>query len=119
MKLSKLDCPDENSLKELRKFLEERRPLVGLDRDAWNHINQHDLVAIRPQQARDFVSRWVLRTLVPLYHEMIGKHFKVSGLHSGAGVTPYSKLRSLQETRKRSSAVEDMLLSQPSSSRLD
>ena len=78
IQISKLDGPDENSLKELRKFLQERRPLVGLDRKAWDPLNQDDLVVIRRQQAETFVSRRVLRDLVPLYHEVIGKYCKVS-----------------------------------------
>lgn len=52
-------------------------PLLGLDRATWEPINEQDLVQLHPRKSTDIFSRWVIETLVPLFHQLIGKHFKV------------------------------------------
>lgn len=52
-------------------------PLLGLDKDAWDKRNQDDLIAIKPRSTPDTLSRWLTEKLVPAYHHVLGKKFKV------------------------------------------
>ena len=77
VKLSKLDRPDQNNLKEFRRLLEDNWPLVGPDRLAWDDLNETDLVVIRRPGSRDLFSTLFFQTWVPFFHEIVGKYFKV------------------------------------------
>jgi len=52
-------------------------PLLGLGKDAWDKRNQDDLIAIKPRSTPDTLSRWLTEKLVPAYHHVLGKKFKV------------------------------------------
>jgi hypothetical protein len=79
--LARLQQPRQYDLEFLRSWF--RRPgmgsfpLLGLDRDAWDTKTEGDLVAIKPRQAPDVFSKWFTEYLVPRYHHIIGKKFKV------------------------------------------
>lgn len=52
-------------------------PLLGLDQHSWSRTNVLDLVQLRHREDNDLFSRWVNESLVPLFHQTIGKHFQV------------------------------------------
>jgi hypothetical protein len=79
--LARLEQPRKYDLEFLRSWF--RRPgmgsfpLLGIDKDAWDTKNEDDLLAIRPRAAPDMFSKWFTEYLVPRYHHILGKNFKV------------------------------------------
>jgi len=79
--LAQLEKPRKYDLEFLRSWF--RRPgmgsfpLLGTDKDAWDAKNDDDLIAIRPRVAPDMFSKWFTECLVPRYHHIVGKNFKV------------------------------------------
>ena len=73
--LSKLDEPDKQDLETLRRSLEEQKPLLGLDADAWN--SPTDLITVCRLHSKDPFSKFVVGTIIPFFHEMTGRHIKV------------------------------------------
>ena len=73
--LCKLGAPDTQSLKQLRKMLDEGRPFIGPDQEAW--MDAADLVAIGPFGGNDFFSKLIVHKLLPIFHELVGKRIKV------------------------------------------
>ena len=53
-------------------------PLLGMDRDAWDTKTENDLIALKPRSPPDLFSQWFTESLVPRYHHLFGKTFKVS-----------------------------------------
>jgi len=52
-------------------------PLRGLDQHAWSKENETDLIAIRRRESGEPFSRWLINTIVPYFHNRIGKRLKV------------------------------------------
>ena len=72
--LSRLDQPDRQDLKALRESLEQL-PLIGPDRHAWD--DEIDLVAVHQLDRRDSFSKFALHTIIPFFHNVIDRYFKV------------------------------------------
>lgn len=52
-------------------------PLLGPDQHSWSQPNVSDLVQLQHREGSDLFSRWVNESLVPLFHQTIGKHLQV------------------------------------------
>ena len=76
-----LHQPREYDLKVLREWLERpsmgAMPLLGLDRNSWDSLNENDLLSLHPRTPTDSFSVWVSETLVPIYHRFLGQRTKV------------------------------------------
>lgn len=73
--LSRLNQPDSQDLKALRDPLEQL-PLIGPDGKAWD--DETDLISISQLDSRDPFSKLAFHAIVPFWHKMIGRHFRVS-----------------------------------------
>ncbi|PMD64443.1 uncharacterized protein K444DRAFT_520979 [Hyaloscypha bicolor E] len=80
VQLSRLEGPKTYDLDFLRDWLERPKmgnfPLRGLDQHAWSKENETDLVAIRRRENGEPFSRWLINTVVPYFHNRIGKRLK-------------------------------------------
>lgn len=75
--LSRLNQPENQELKALRDPL-ELLPLIGPDGKAWD--DKTDLISVSQLDSRDPFSKFAFHAIVPFWHKMIGRHFKVSSL---------------------------------------
>jgi hypothetical protein len=53
-------------------------PLLGIDRKAWDVDHENDLIAIRRRETGDALSTWLINTVLPKFHELVGHRFTVS-----------------------------------------
>lgn len=52
-------------------------PLVGRDRNAWAEQTETDLVALCARSSDDIFSKWFTDKLIPWFHNLVWKRFKV------------------------------------------
>jgi hypothetical protein len=51
-------------------------PLYGLDRNSWDKEHERDLAALSARTAEDPFSQWFSSTVMPSFHQLIGRKFK-------------------------------------------
>ena len=83
--IAKLERSSSYNLKILRRWLDHSSYgnsfLYGLERYAWDNDYKHDLVSIPKSDMetnKDLLSRLFLGSLQDHYHNLIGRHYKVS-----------------------------------------
>jgi len=73
--------PDSYDLKFFREWLEGDKmgnfPLRGPDRNAWSENYESDLIAIRRRETGDPFSKWLINTIVPIFHQVVGHRIRV------------------------------------------
>jgi len=52
-------------------------PLLGPDHASWASEHSDDLLAIQRRESSDPLSRWIINSIIPWFHERIGRRFKV------------------------------------------
>ena len=79
--LQKVPEPSPESLGFLQEWM--KRPsmggvyLVGLDSDVWEKPIPGDMVALWPDQSSDTFTSWIRRKVIPRYHQIVGRYYKV------------------------------------------
>jgi len=85
-----LEKPNPRDLEFLQNWM--KRPsmgciyLLGEDSVTWDKPDGEDLVALRPRQADGLFSSWVTDSVVHTYHQLLGRHFRVSSLLSDSAL---------------------------------
>jgi hypothetical protein len=78
----KLQSPNSRALAFFQRWMARTEMgnvyLTGEDSDIWSQPDLPDLVALDAEMPADPLSTWASDTAIHWYHQIIGKHFKVS-----------------------------------------
>jgi hypothetical protein len=78
-----LEEANKADLKILREWLARKHGghcfLKGYEADIWNEDHEKDLVSVTaPSRNKDALSHWVDLYILPIYHRVLGRRFKVN-----------------------------------------
>lgn len=75
------ESPNPYNLRFFRTWLErpkmENFPILGPDQFVWDVDDEADLVAVHRQKGEDLLTRWFIYRVVPCFHRLVRRHFKV------------------------------------------
>lgn len=75
------ESPNPYDLRFFRSWLERPKmgnfPILGPDQFVWDIGNEADLIAVHRRKGKDLLTRWFIDRVVPYFHSLIGRHFKV------------------------------------------
>jgi hypothetical protein len=69
-------------------------PIISADSHAWDEDTEYDLISLSGQPETDLLNTFVSTFIIPVFHSLLGKHFKPPSPHlASAGITSYSDSR--------------------------